>query len=539
MYRFFFAVLLLFVSAITSAQHGGLQSSFALRNYTAIHGLPQSQVNTIVEDDNGYLWMATHGGGLTRFDGQEFKVYTTLDGLLSNIILHIAIDAQKNLWIVHPRGITRFDGVTFKKFQASGELSKLKMVRKAYVFQDTVFITSSPGVLGKIYKDSVYYWSKEYEAGKLLTRIHQLRNGNLLICLNDGRIILKTPEGESTIGTAPVSNKLVYIYTAGDKILFVFYAEKEGYSTWSLNIDERKLTPFNTNINQQVLLFDEATKTYWMKGENGGLLAWREGTSKPEVILSGIDVTQVFADSEGNIWIATNGGGVFKYFHQDFSKCSSENMRGVMSILEDSHHASWIGTMGNGIWRMKDGKVDKFQDDKLSYRNGVNCIVEGPDKTVWVGTTGGLGKYDGKKGFTWYTPEDGLTGWSVLGISFDEKGNLWIGTGAGLNYFDGRKFTHYKTEQGLLTNLVNSLYYAEKIKTLFVGNEFGVNTISNGKVKLLRIKEFENAMILSIQPYRDSLLLFGSGGAGFAVYNPQTNKSYFINTHDGLKSDFI
>src|SRR5690349_20777478 len=112
MYRFFFAVLLLFASTISSAQHGGQNNGFALRNYTAIHGLPQSQISSIVEDDNGYLWMATHGGGLTRFDGQEFKVYTTLDGLLSNIVLNITIDKKKNLWIVHPRGITRFDGVT-------------------------------------------------------------------------------------------------------------------------------------------------------------------------------------------------------------------------------------------------------------------------------------------------------------------------------------------------------------------------------------------------------------------------------------------
>ena len=121
MYRFYFALLLLFTSAIAAAQHGGQPTDFALRNYTAIHGLPQSQINSIVEDDNGYLWMGTTGGGLTRFDGQEFKVYTTLDGLLSNIIYHITIDDQKNLWIVHPRGITRFDGVTFKKFQASDD----------------------------------------------------------------------------------------------------------------------------------------------------------------------------------------------------------------------------------------------------------------------------------------------------------------------------------------------------------------------------------------------------------------------------------
>ncbi len=56
---------------------------YSTRNYTVKNGLPQSQVSTLLEDKNGYLWIGTHGGGLARFDGREFKVYTTLDGLLN------------------------------------------------------------------------------------------------------------------------------------------------------------------------------------------------------------------------------------------------------------------------------------------------------------------------------------------------------------------------------------------------------------------------------------------------------------------------
>lgn len=39
---------------------------FSIRNYTAIDGLPQSQVKGIVEDKSGYLWIGTEGGGLAR-----------------------------------------------------------------------------------------------------------------------------------------------------------------------------------------------------------------------------------------------------------------------------------------------------------------------------------------------------------------------------------------------------------------------------------------------------------------------------------------
>src|SRR3954471_3366612 len=98
----------------------GQDFSYSIRNYKSIDGLPQSQVDIMLEDKNGYLWIGTHGGGLARFDGREFKVYTTLDGLLSNIISYLKLDEHQNLWIVHPRGITKFNGVEFKKFKQPG-----------------------------------------------------------------------------------------------------------------------------------------------------------------------------------------------------------------------------------------------------------------------------------------------------------------------------------------------------------------------------------------------------------------------------------
>lgn len=75
----------------------GYAQQHTLRQYTAIDGLPQSQVNAMLEDAFGYLWVGTNGGGLARFNGKEFKVYNTIDGLLSNTITSLMIDATKYL----------------------------------------------------------------------------------------------------------------------------------------------------------------------------------------------------------------------------------------------------------------------------------------------------------------------------------------------------------------------------------------------------------------------------------------------------------
>lgn len=535
MFRLFSLALLFFPAALLAQQ-----DNFALRSYTAIHGLPQSQVSSIVEDDNGYLWMGTQGGGLARFDGQDFKVYTTLDGLLSNIVNHVALDSKQNLWIVHPRGITKFDGVTFKKFQAPGELSKLKMVRRAFVFQDTVFIMSAPGLLGKIYNDSVYYWGNELEKGRFISRVHQLSGGELFFLLNNGQIILKTLQGNQPVEPLPMDRRIYSGYNYdGEMRVLTFSPEDESTYAYSLNLSDRKFEPIKNTLTEPVAYFNNATRTYWLKRKDG-LYSIKENETSAQLVLADTEVNQVIGDSEGNFWIATNGRGLLKYFHQDFSRCSSENMRGVMSIYKDKNGVTWIGTMNKGLWKIKKGEIRNYFDKTESYRNNINCIAQTNDGTIWIGTAGGLGRYDHLKDeFHWYTVKDGLTGYSVISIVVDEKENLWIGTPAGLNYFDGDRFSHYKTEQGLITNTVSSLYYSQKSKTLYVGNEFGINAFTNGKVSRLSIKGFENSSILSIQSYRDSLIAFGSGGAGFAIYNPATATSRLITTHDGLVSDFI
>src|SRR5688500_13353660 len=125
----------------------GQKDSYAIRNYKAVDGLPQSNVNIMLEDRNGYLWIGTHGGGLARFDGREFKVYTTRDGLLSNIISYLKLDLDQNLWIVHPRGITKFDGLKFSTFKQPGTPSNSRRIRRIFEYNDTLFFTSGLGEL--------------------------------------------------------------------------------------------------------------------------------------------------------------------------------------------------------------------------------------------------------------------------------------------------------------------------------------------------------------------------------------------------------
>lgn len=70
-----------------------------------------SNIRAIHEDQNGYLWLGTHSGGLLRFHPgrRTVRAYTVQDGLPSNIIYSILEDLKGNLWLGTHRGLCRFD----------------------------------------------------------------------------------------------------------------------------------------------------------------------------------------------------------------------------------------------------------------------------------------------------------------------------------------------------------------------------------------------------------------------------------------------
>ena len=85
-------VFLLSYVDVTSAQE------YAFRNYSIVQGLSESVVNTLIQDEKGYIWMGT-GFGLNRFDGHDFTIYLQEDGLKSTQINILYRGIDDKIWI--------------------------------------------------------------------------------------------------------------------------------------------------------------------------------------------------------------------------------------------------------------------------------------------------------------------------------------------------------------------------------------------------------------------------------------------------------
>ncbi|WP_276370256.1 sensor histidine kinase [Chryseolinea sp. H1M3-3] len=507
---------------------------YSTRNYTVINGLPQSQVTSLVEDKSGYLWIGTHGGGLARFDGREFKVYTTLDGLLTNQIVSIHLDAHNNLWILHARGVTKFNGREFKKIEAPTTApSSAKSMWRMFNMHDTLYVLSARDRISKLYGDSIYYWEKPLP--NTLKRMHIGPNGEACFFMDDNSFFVKLPNQTISFKPDVPLEGVFNFFNYKNDILF---RSKNG--VFKLDIAQKKVIKMPWTTSNFVLFYDEKDDVLWTSNAKGLLREkFKPGHFDSDTILQDIEVSQILRDSEGNTWIATNGDGLYKYFLQDFQRFNAENIRGVMTMAKDVDGALWAGTMYKGLWKIKDGKATSYVDEKEMYRNQFGCVKVSPEGEVWVGTAYGLGQYIREKdSFRWYTAADGFSNRPVMCIEFDETG-LWIASGPELTFFNGKSFKTYNEKDGLDAGRIVTLYYYKPLKTLYVATSSRLFAFRDGVFTPIHIPELGNACVLGLQPYKKDLLVMATTGGGVVIYNPNSKKSKLITTREGLPSDFI
>lgn len=84
------------IGPLSLSAQTGRQPHF--RNYTTDDGLASPEVHDIIQDNKGYIWIATDNG-VSRFDGYQFKNYSAKEGLNNNVIFHLQADEQDRVWM--------------------------------------------------------------------------------------------------------------------------------------------------------------------------------------------------------------------------------------------------------------------------------------------------------------------------------------------------------------------------------------------------------------------------------------------------------
>lgn len=146
-----------------------------------------------------------------------------------------------------------------------------------------------------------------------------------------------------------------------------------------------------------------------------------------------------------------------------------------------------------------------------------------------------LGLFAQQYNFINYSVEQGLIQSQINAVCQDSKGYIWIGTLGGLSKFDGINFKNYSTKDGLINNQINSIF-KDKSGKLWFGSLGGVSVLTGNKFENLLFKaELSPYFVTSIAQDSKGALWMATDGGGIIKYNQK--KFEYITISKTIDSD--
>ena len=420
--------------------------------------ISNNYIKNLLEDPQGNIWIATHGGGLNKFDRKKgrFKHYIhdpqNPNSLSDNTVNKIILDNEGKYWIATSNGVNLFDpeANSFKRFYHDH--------KDPHSLSENNVTTAFADSRGNL-------WFGTLNGG--LNRYEPKKN------------IFTTYKSDSKFQGAISGNSITAIFEDSGHRLWIGTA-REGLNQFDYEtalFSRFKNTPGTNSLSNNNIqsLNEDGDGNIWIGTENGGVNLYDSKSNHFRILVNDeVDDSSlttnsadvITRDNDGNMWIGLFSGGVclnkknstlFNHFrHNSMPESLSNDF--VLSILEDRNENLWIGTDGGGLNRVdqKTGKSILFKH--LPTRNSIAgdyiiALAEDSRNDIWIGTWGdGLSKFDCKTNkFSHFRfsekNQNGLTSNNIYNITISRSGKILIGThGGGLNIYDEQlqRFTHFR-----------------------------------------------------------------------------------------------
>lgn len=464
-------------------------------------------VTAIVEDQQGYYWIATEGAGIFIYYPLKNSMYTVTvnEGIPSMNVYDLCLDGNGNMWIATDRGLTICDT---KSDFSSPQAYEVMNAQRGFPTDVITCISLA--------NDGKEIWIGTGDKGVVAMQLPQGFVNRNITTLLPGMRVYSAFMGLGSDFVEDIctdSRGNIWIGTTGG--------------------GAARITPGKGQ--SRLLALDQAiVKNY----------STRQG-------LNYFNVKTILEDREGNIWLGTDVG-LNKYRGERFTLYDRQDgLRNdiVWATCVAKNGDVWLGT-NDGLTRLHfftaPGSNDvRFTSTNYTTENGLGSNVilslyEDEKGNIWAGTGfGGISMLEeGSDRFVTYTTADGLAGDVVYAINADARGNIWIGTKEGASRFDpvSKTFRNFTTDDGLGGNNVYRIFRDSK-GNMWFGALGGFLSVYDGK-SFTRYDEKSGIIhrfILSITEDKDHNLWFGAYGGGLYKYDGRSFRNY--STHDGMTSE--
>jgi len=515
------------------------------------HSISSDIISRILIDKQKTMWVATRGGGINIYNDttKNFQHITTNTSLklINNEVNALIEDSLGNIWIGTEKGITViFRNKNFQdksKWQIKnitkqlGEPNSLanNSVESIIQINQSIWIGTSEGISeydlkGNFIRQIKLYKNKPITRNlvKLIKVIYQDKQKNIWIGTSESGLFKISPNQKikhyqyiknkksSTANHSLVSNSIETIYQdssnkiwiGADKGLMEYNPDKDIFK----HINHSAINPQSLSNDFVLTLFEDRNNMIWIGSFSGvsrwdprmtiftqysddeypqlssslvmsfaqlndeeivfatyvkGLYVLNQRTNKIspfkyKVLPKDLRITTLFVDNS-NLWVGSRSSGLFKinlidgsltkYLHNN-KVPSTISANSITDIIKDHKGIIWISTFHKGLNRLNsDGSFTRFEQtvpisNKGPSTNHILQMLSDNQGYLWIATySGGLNRFNPETGiFTHIKHKNnddmGLSNDVAWIMLQDTKNNLWIGTqAAGINILTEDKIT--------------------------------------------------------------------------------------------------
>jgi ligand-binding sensor domain-containing protein len=400
----------------------GHSQPYTFHIFSLAEGLPQSQVGCALTDSRGYLWVGTEGGGLCRYNGDRFKVFTMEDQLPSNFIRAMHQQDNYRLWIGTSRGLCSYDGHHFY---------------------------ATRGV------------------NTAITTIIGFRDSTLLVGTTDGLYLL--PPGQDSLQPFYLDSigRILNTYLLEDT---AWIGTKDGL--WKMATSSSKPLLVARFKGQGIYSIQKADhQSLWLASWSEGIIRFNTRKLKTDTVFSNSLLelpTTIYGPLDGQLWVGTQNNGLVLLDISTGLTTQLTERDGlphyhIKSIVADIHDQLWVTTSGGGIARCAKQNFRQYTRADGLANNRIYAVHVTPDQKCWMATgNSGIQRLD-SSGLLNLRLEDLLHGAKCKSITQDGQGRLWVGTeGRGIVVIDSGVILPLRVTDGLPDDWIQKIVVDKK-----------------------------------------------------------------------------
>ena len=508
-----------------SGGYGGLSrfDGKEFLNYNPKNGLLGHNVNAICEDDDYNMFVGTNKG-LSILKDHTFRRYNKSNGFENIAVTTLCRGGYHAMYVGTTRGLYNFSNNHFASVKGL-ESHKINCLFKAD--SPLLYVGTDEGLV--LYGQDTFKMLQKAD-GLASDKVNCLtRYKDMLVIGTSGGLSFYNPATKKItnyhIENGLIDEEILAVTNQNNRYLWI------GSQNGLLRFDGLQFVYYNieadnnSNIIKNIL--QDREDNIWM-GTHNGLFRYRDNSFCTFDKISGPGnsfIYQIFRDSRNDLWVCSNNSGVFRYSQGYFKRFGT--MDGLPALacragLEDHEGRLIFGTEKN-LCQLRN---NRFYEIPLpaAFRGTYDILYLASDNTLWIGGTNGVASLvwennrprvkffpiPSKISYTVYGICEGATskdiyfgtyhagllklaGDTVIQLSSDlrlseedffslryHKGFLFSASLNGLLVFNTatNRLKRITNDDGLNSELVYAIEFAENKKALWIGTNQGINKLN-------------------------------------------------------------